>query len=249
MTALALPGWARQESKPAQPSTPPATGAALPSGEELFKKHVAALGGEEALRAEKNRVTKGRIQIKGQPNAGQVTVLRVAPNRMYSTLDLPGIVTIETWYNGERGWVRDSNSGVRALSGADLAETKRSADMLGEANFKERYTAVRTIAREKFEGKDAYSVEATISPDNKRTMYFDAESGLLSGIRVPSGKGPENDILLIMSDYKQFGAVKQPTKVTQRAGPGETVTTFTSIDANVAPMKSVDPPDEIKSVK
>lgn len=242
---------ARQDTKPVPQPLPTAPGPAaeLPSGEELFKRHVAALGGEEALRAEKNRVTKGRIQLKGQPNSGQVTILRVAPNRMYSMLDLPGTVTVETWFDGERGWVRDSNSGVRALSGDSLADTKRSADILGEANYKERYTDIRTTGREKFEGKDVYAVEAMIPGGGKRVIYFDGDTGLLAGMRVPSPKGPEQDVVIAMYDYKVFGAVKQPTRIVQRAGTSETVTTFSSIDANVSPMKSVDPPDEIRAVK
>jgi hypothetical protein len=249
----ALPAAARQEVKPTPaqpPAVKPAAEGTLPTGEELFKRHIAALGGEEALRAEKNRVTKGRLQPKGQPSTGQITILRVAPNRMYSTLDLPGVVTIETWCDGERAWVRDSNSGARVLTGEALADTKRSADFLGEANYKDRYTEIKTVGREKLEGRDVFAVEGTTPSGRKRMLYFDAEKGLLIGIKSLSpDKRPELDSLVLLGEYKQFGAVMQPTRIVQRIGPDETVTVFTSIDANVAPMRSVEPPDEIRNLK
>lgn len=224
--------------------------AALPTGEALFAKHVQAIGGEEALKAEKNRVVRGKISMMGRSADGLLTTWRVSPNRMYSLVEFPGIATLETWFDGESAWLRDSNAGTRKLSGEGLVEIRRSADFLGEANFRARYSNLTTQEKSTFADRPAYAVKATTTEGAERTLYFDAEKGFLIGVKSPGPSAdPANERTMILADYKQFGAVTHATKITQKDTRSETVTTITDINANVLTMPNIDPPDEVRKAK
>lgn len=224
--------------------------AALPTGEALFAKHVQAVGGMDALSAEKNRVVRGKISMMGRSADGILTTWRIAPNRLYSLVEFPGIATLETWCDGESAWLRDSNAGTRKLTGDGLIELKRSADFLGEANYRTRYATLTTQEKTTFAERPAYAVKATTTEGAERTLYFDAEKGFLIGIKSPGpAADPANERTTILADYKQFGAVTHATKMTQKDTRSETITTITDINANVLAMPNIDPPDEVRKAK
>lgn len=229
------------------PAAPAATATAdLPSGEDLFAKHVAAIGGEDALKAEKNRLTKSTITFVGRPTSGTATVSRVAPDKMYVIVDLPGVVTVETWSDGENAWQRNSNTGTRRLSGDELVQARRDADFLGEANYKARYSELKTTERTTFAQRPAYAVHAVFAGGGERTLFFDAEKGFLIGARAAT---PQGERTTTFGDYKQFGKAFHPTKTVQKDGQVEMVTTLNSLETDVPSLPSVSPPDEVRKVK
>lgn len=237
--------------KPVPPAAPAsATAADLPDGESLFAKHVAAVGGLEALRSQKSAMIKARIASPGG-SPGLLTVWRKAPDKMYKILDFPGRVTVETWCDGENAWIRDTNQGAVKLSGEALAVTKVESEFIGEANFKSRYKELKTSERTTFADRPAYAVAAITSLDKARTLYFDAERGFLIGIKLAmtGPRGGEVVITVTFGDYKQFGATWQPTTIVESAGDTRTTTTFTQMEFDVTAMPSLDPPDEIKNLK
>ncbi|MFN0133227.1 MAG: hypothetical protein ACKVW3_11975 [Phycisphaerales bacterium] len=236
--ALVAPSWGQEQ--PAE----------LPAAEQLFAKHVQAVGGEEAMKAEKNRVARGKIAVMGRSGDGILTTLRIAPNRLYNQVEFPGVATIETWCDGESAWIRDSNGGTRRLTGEPLIEVRRSADFLGEANFRNRYSSLKTQAKTTFADRPAFSVKATTTEGNERTLFFDTERGFLIGYKMPGPTGdPTNERTTIFSDYKPFGGVSHPTKTIQKDSRSETTITFTEIEANVVTMQNIDPPDEVRKAK
>lgn len=236
------------ESKPAETKSPATDD--LPSAESLFEKHIAAVGGMEALKAERNRVVRATYSDGMRAAEGQLRVLRVAPNKYYSKLELPGVMTRETWCNAEGAWVRDSNTGSVRLTGEALSESRMQAEFMGESGYKTRYKEVSTIGREKLNGADVFVVLATPAEGKPRRVFFDATTGLIAGIRHPSPAGPEMDPVTTYSDYKKFGDIMHPTRSVTRIGKTEVaVIIFSKIESNLSVMPSVDPPDEIKAIK
>lgn len=221
----------------------------LPTAESLFQKHIAAIGGMDALKAEKNRLVRATYVGPGRIGEGSLRVLRVAPNKFYQTLEIPGMISQEVWCNGEEGWMRDTNNGTNKLQGDALIEFKRQADFLGEANFAARYKEISTLYGEKFGDADAFAVKAVPTEGRERTIYFDAKSGFIIGIRIPGSDGPETDTVTTVSAYKDFSGIMQPSKSVTKVGRGETVITIKKIDSNLAAMPSTEPPDEVRTVK
>jgi len=245
-----------QDSKPPQPapaekpaeSTGQEAQQDLPAADSLFEKHIAAVGGLEAMKAERNRLVRAKFTAPGGAVEGSLRVIRVAPNKMARITEIPGVMTQEVWFNGEDAWVRDTEKGTRRMQGEELAEAKFEADILGDCNYKARYREVKTMSREKFAGIDAFSVKATTPEGKVRTLYFDATAGFIIGVRSTTKEGAE--ALVVMSDYKKFGETLHPAKSAMSRGGFDVGTiTITQIDTNLSVPPTVNPPDEVRAVK
>jgi len=222
----------------------------LPDAASLFEKHIQAIGGMEALKSERNRVVRATYSIPGRSAEGTMRVLRVSPNRMATYIEIPGIITQETWYSPEGGWSRDSNSGAKRITGDALADLRFQADFLGESNYKSRYREITTVGRERLGEADVFVVLAVPHETKQRKLYFDSTTGLLVGMRISGAAGPDSDLVTEYSNYKKFGAAMHPTRaVTRRGGEEISVVIMTRIETNLSVMPSIDPPDEVKSIK
>lgn len=240
----------KEQPKPAdgkQPEAKPAE--ALPTAESLFEKHIAAIGGMDALKGEKNRLVRATYVGPGRIGEGSLRIIRAAPNKFFRTLEIPGIVSQEVWCNGEEGWIRDTNNGTHKLQGEPLIDYKLQSDFLGEANYKVRYREIKTTSREKFGEADAFVVRALPREGKERTLYFDAKSGFLIGIRVAGSGGPETDSVTSISEYQKFGETMQPIKTVTKSGPGETTVIIKKIESNLTALPTTEPPDEVRNVK
>lgn len=242
----AVPAMA-QDAKPAAPAAPAPSQDGLPAAEQLFQKYVAAIGGPDAFKEDKNRVTKGDIAVVGQPTKGSIVTYRVSPNKSYAVFELPGIVTNETWCDGVSGWQRNSNTGTKKLEGMDLTQALRDADFMGEANYKNRYREMKTLEKTTFSEQPAYAVLVTPPEGDSRTFYFDTDKGYLIGIKFKDPGG--NEWTTTLSDYKQFGKALHPTRIVQKSSRTEAIRTITSIEVNVPNMPSTDAPEEVKKAK
>ncbi len=250
LAAVPMASAQAPEAKPAAPATPAAQPAAdLPTGEALFLKHIEAVGGLEGLKAQKSAMVKGRITRVGA-SSGLLTMWRKAPDKMYKIVDFPGLVTVETWCDGQHAWVRDSNKGVARMEGEALEDTKLESEFIGEADYKARYKELKTTEKTTLAGRPAYAVAATTTSGKARTLFFDAEKGFLIGFKftVPSPQG-DVPVAVTFTDYKKFGSAWQPTSVVEEVGTSKTTTTFTQIEMDITAMPSIDPPDEIKNLK
>ncbi|MBX3376455.1 MAG: hypothetical protein KF678_05565 [Phycisphaeraceae bacterium] len=239
------------QDAPAKEATPAAQPSeTLPDAASLFEKHIQAIGGMEALKSERNRVVRATYSMPSRSMEGTMRVLRVAPDRMASFLEVPGVITQETWCTPEGAWSRDSNTGSKRITGDALADIRFQADFLGEANYRARYREITTIGRERLGEVDVFAVRAVPHETKPRTLYFDATTGFLVGMRISGGAGPESDLVTEYSNYKKFGAAMHPTRaVTRRGGAEVSVIVMTRIETNLSVMPSTDPPDEVKSIK
>jgi hypothetical protein len=219
-----------------------------PSAESLFEKHIAAIGGLEAIKGERNRLVRAKFSAPAGAAEGGLRVIRVAPNRMAQILEIPGMMTQEMWYNGEEGWQRDSNTGTSRLKGDALVDLRMQADILGECNYKSRYKEIKTLGPEQFAGVVAYAVRAVSPEGRERTLYFDSKAGYLIGVRSRTQQGV--DSVVTMSEYKKFGETLHPTKSVVKVGDAEAYTvTISQVESNLAVPPTVNPPDEVKAVK
>jgi hypothetical protein len=253
-SALVVNPCSAQDGKPPmteKPGEQPAEKAPAEKPKEAAQpvRQTENLPTADALKGEKNRLVRASYVGPGRIGEGSLRVMRVAPKKLYQTLEVPGIITQEVWCDGEEGWMRDTNNGTNKLKGDALIEFKRQADFLGEANYKVRYKEIKTIYGEKFADVDAFAVKAVPTEGKERTIYFDAKSGYIIGFRMPGPGGPDTDMVTTLSDYKKFGEVMQPVKSVTKQGPGETVITIKKIDSNLTAMPSTEPPDEVRSVK
>ena len=67
------------------------------------------------------------------------------------------------------------------------------------------YTSTRTVARVLFDERDCYRVEAELRDGRRRTLHFDAATGLLAG------REAEDEALVVYRDYRPFDGLLLPT--------------------------------------
>ena len=87
----------------------------------LMQRHLAALGGADAITALKNTKVVSSVQTGGIQ--GTITTIYAAPDREYEE-DKLGILDITQGYDGRSAWQRDTNGNVRPLAGEELKDLR-----------------------------------------------------------------------------------------------------------------------------
>jgi hypothetical protein len=252
--AASGPAWAQTVPAPETNKQPGAEASKqpLPKAEEVFEQYITAIGGREALGKLTNRVLKGTVEVPKSGYQGLLTFEQAPPNKLHVTAEVPGLRTDESGFDGTTGWTRDPDRGGRIVPpGPELETLKDSADFLGEANYKNRYKSVEVVDRMEFEGRPAYKIHATLLDGSERSLFFDTETHLLLGAEMqregPGGK--PYTFTVAMTDYKEAGGTKYPSKIVQRAEGKEPATiAFKTIEVNVAKAPSFEVPEDIKKL-
>ena len=183
--------------------------------EEILSKHMQALGGEEALKAERNSIAEVDIIVPGGLT-GKVKNYFKYPDKLRTEMDLK-IMKSLTVYDGEKGWVQDANGQVRELAGMELEQTKSELyfSLYGYL-FPERAKGkVEYLGREEAGGINYYVVQATPEGCDPVKMFINPETFLID--KTVS----KYDIVVatnFFSDYKDFGGVKVATSMVINTG-------------------------------
>jgi hypothetical protein len=215
-------GQTKPQVMPMLPASLPAGGApgeakaadALPTVDQVLDKYVQAMGGRAAVEKLKSRVMKGS-QVTPDGTTIPVETYQVAPDKVVSILTTPKQGVMMSGYNGHVGWVKNQR-GQHELSGAQLAEMKRSADFYGDLKLKEIFPGLEVVDREKVGDRDAYVLASQASPTRIEKLYFDAQTGLLLRIQTITQTMlfpiPEQ---IDFEDYRDVDGVKIPFTIRQ----------------------------------
>ncbi len=159
--------------------------AALPTAEQVLKKYIAAVGGENAWARFKTIVMKGTLERSRGRNADGslitghdgVEITLKGPDKYLVKLTTPqGVLT--QCINGTVAWV-SSNDGSRQLSAADMERVKRVPARYGIIKVTEAPERMKVIGKEVIGGREAYVIATRIDPTSDKKLFFDMETGLL----------------------------------------------------------------------
>jgi hypothetical protein len=224
--------------------------AALPGGEELLDKYVTVTGGKEAYEKCTNRVSSGTMEISGPGIKGKITVYQAAPNKMYTSADLPGVGKIEEGTDGQTVWERNPLSGPRVKKDDEKANALRDALFNGELNWRKVYKKAECVAEEMVDGKPCYKVDLTMANGKIRSYYLDKASGLAvkltSTEKTQLGEIPTE---VTVSDYKKVDGLLIPHTMRQKALTQVILITFDKIEHNAKlPEDRFAIPEDIKKL-
>ena len=227
----------------------PAAQAPLPPIEQVLNRYRTAIGGAAAIKRHTSRTMIGALEISGQGMKGDVRILAAAPDKFRLAIKLAGLGDLERGYDGHVGWSVDPTVGPRLLQGRELDELKQSADFFDELHDPSRYKSITVVSRGPFEGHDCYEVQVVRMTGFEYTEYFDATSGLLTGVKMDAttqmGTVP---VTTVMSDYKPFGGILTPTTTHQRMMGLESVMTISNVTFDDVPPGSFDLPPAIAAL-
>jgi zinc protease len=203
------------------------------TAEEVYKKYIAAMGGESAYKGLKDIKIQMTTTMQGTPIT--ITEMKKAPNKWKQFIEVAmggkSMVVQKQVFNGNTGY--QEQQGQKAdITGEDLDEIIQSADIALDIHS-ERYGVKRTLkGMETINGSKAYILDIVNAKGKKSTEYYDATSGLL--VRKIQGEGEKTQT----SDYADYrevpgtGGYKIPYKVTE-VGGGQTISaTVQTVEVN-----------------
>ncbi len=208
---------------------------ALPTVDDILDKYVKAIGGREAIEKVKSRSVKGSFDMETFGVTGApIEMFAKAPNKTAMKIDVPNFGVVNRVFDGAAGWEANPMTGLRELSGVELAQTKRGADFYQELNFKKHYPKMELKGKEKVGSSEAYLIEATPAEGSSEKLYFDVATALLirhdAETESPQGK---LQVETYLDDYKAVDGVKIPHTMKQVTPMMSFVMKFTEVKNNV----------------
>jgi hypothetical protein len=149
-----------------------------PTADDVFRRYVAASGGEAAIRAVTTRVMTGDL-VTGAGRA-PLEIMQAAPNRFLRTIDSPVSGRSENGFDGVTGWTRNQR-GTRDVAGPELGMLLRELHLNRPLSLRGFYSLVTAPRPDSVDGRAVYSIVGTTADSVTETLYFDRESGLLTG--------------------------------------------------------------------
>ena len=225
-----------------------APASSLPPARQLIDKHIAAVGGRQALLAHKNARLKGSFEVPAQGMQGEFEMLSANPNLMAMKVTIPGIGDITSGYDGKTAWTNNPMQGPRIMSGKELDALKEAGP---EAELRDAslLTSAETVEKTTMGGQACYKVKLVWK--SGRTTYdcYSVDSGLRVGQQM-SQESPMGtvEVQTTLSDYTDFGGVKRAAKSTQEMMGMQQVMTIKSIEYDVVPPTAFELPKEIKAL-
>ena len=204
----------------------------------IFKKYIAAMGGEKGFRSIKDMVITGSSEIQGM--ALTITETKKAPDKWMQLIEMTRgeqKATVQRQvYNGTTGYQELQEKKV-PVTGDDLEEFKESADIAMDLH-PEKYGIKRTLkGMEDVNGSKAYVIDVVAAKNKKSEEYYDATTYLL--VKKIQGNGKKLQTTEY-SDYRDVPGAegyKMPYKVTE-SEPGSP--SITEIVTNVEINKGID---------
>ncbi len=185
--------------------------AELPTPREVVDRFIKVTGGMEAYKAHRYRTSKGYFEMPAMGMRGEMVVHQAQPNMMVASIDIPGMGSMKTGFNGTTGWSTNPMQGPMIMEGKQLDQMKREADFFGSVDILKNFKEARTVGIAEFNGEKCYQLKLT-DDTGITNVYYSVESGLAVGRKAveisPMGEVPS---VMTISGYKDFGGVLVPT--------------------------------------
>jgi hypothetical protein len=251
LATMPLVASGRQGAPPA-PQPAPATGTAavaLPSAREVIDRHIKAIGGRETVRAHSSSHATGSVSVPSAGLTGTLEVFAARPNKSLMRITLPGLGEVQEGFDGTIGWSISALTGPTLLEGKQLEQRKFDSDFDAELADTGRYQAMTVVGAVDFDGRQCYKLRLVRSGGGEDFQFYDVATGLKAG-STATRESPMGAVTgtTIESDYRRFGKLLQPTKLTQTIMGLQQVITLNSIEYDKVSPDVFELPAPIKAL-
>jgi hypothetical protein len=210
----------------------PASAGDLPSPEELFAKHTAAIGGDAIDKVENMAVEfTFSMPAMGLETTGQSYMER--PDKTYSMISLSamGSPDFRSGTNNGIAWQDNPQMGLRVLEGNEKRMALRGASLDSFAGWSDLWDKAETVAEETVGEAACYKVVLTPADGEPLSVWFDKETGLRAQEELPI---PEmgSSVVTSFSDYRDVAGTKVPHHIEQEGMMPFSID-YTSVRLNV----------------
>ena len=215
------------------------------TADQIIEKHLAAIGGREALTKLTSLKATGTFSVDTPMGAlgGPLEMLAKAPNKVRTTVRIdvsavggPGEMVQEQIFDGTNGWTLNSLQGDQAMSGDELESAKNDFFPTALLKYKDMGVKVELKPAEDVSGKKAHVLTFTPKSGPAETMYFDQETFMLVRSRSTVNSAQMGSIEQISdpSDYRTVDGVKVAFQLAQAGGGQSIMIKLTKVEHNVA---------------
>lgn len=211
----------------------PAWAAELPSAVSLLDRFVEATGGRQAYAKRKSEIAHGIVDFAAMGLKGKVTRWATDTGQYRLTMDMPGIGALDAGVIEGVAWERSDILGPRVKSGAERAEALREAKLNANAQWRDLYRKVETTGEETVNGEECYKVVMTPDEGSPETLFLSKKTGL--GVKLLMTASTQMGDLpgeTIFAEYKNFGGILTPARVTENVAGQSITITIESIEPN-----------------
>ncbi|MGH7552400.1 MAG: hypothetical protein ACREMQ_05175 [Longimicrobiales bacterium] len=222
----------------------------LPPAKDLVARHVAAIGGADALLSRTSIHMVGEFSMAAMGLTGKVEAFQMHPDKSFSRVSIEGLGEIKRGFDGTTGWSMNPMEGPRLLEGTELQQAKDESDMLGRVRDPSVVSSMETTEKTEMDGQPCYRVKFVWKSGRETTDCFSVDSGLLVGgtVNVVSPMG-NVEATVLYSDYKDFGPFKMPTVTRQQLMGQEQAVRITSVEFGKVDPAVFELPPEIQALK
>lgn len=244
--SIAAPLSAQTATAPAPQAKPAAD---LPAAEKIIERYIEAIGGRAALEAITSAHMTGTITIPANGMTGTMEMWGARPNKMLVNQTITGIGDTAEGFDGTVGWMKSPMTGPMLITGTQLKQRAADADFAASLNPTLRYSAMKTIEKTTFDGKDAYKLSMTRREGGEDIDYYDVATGLKLGSTMTreSAMGPMT-VTTTLSDYQKYGAILQPKTMKQSLTGIDIIVSFNTVEFNKVDPAVFALPAEIKAL-
>lgn len=221
----------------------------LPAASALLERHVAAVGGEAAIRRHTSTRVAGTFELPAAGLRGELTMLSVAPNRTLMRIVVGGLGEIVSGFDGTNVWSVDPMQGARLADGAQLEMQRELADFYGTLGKQPGVVSRTTVEQTELGGVPCYKVKVTWKSGRETHECYAVDGGLLVGqqMRTETAQGA-TDVTVLIGEYKDFGGTKAPTVIRQQSMGMEQVIRITSLEHDTVTPAELEPPAPIQTL-
>lgn len=178
----------------------------------IFARYVEALGGEDALRSHRSKRMSGAFDLVAFGVSGEMEMVTAEPNLVSQNIELEGLGSITSGYNGEVGWSSNPMQGTIQLSGPMLDDMVRQAEYYLPMTYGDVFPQQETVQETTINGEAAFEVKLVDSSGGETIAFFSTVSGLMlrteTTVDSPVGPMPTQTDLF---EYEMFDGENIPT--------------------------------------
>lgn len=215
------------------------------TADELIEKHLAAMGGREALGKLTSQTATGRIavSVQGQDLGGPIELYHKAPNksRTMFRLDLSAMggseMVIDQRCDGKTAIALNSMMGDREMTGSQLQNMLNQTFPTPLLDYKAAGAKVELAGKEKLNGRDVFVLVYTPKAGAASRQFFDAETFLVSRVVMKvdvAELGGETEQTVETSDYRAVDGIKVPFSIRIQNSAQSISVTLDKVEMNKA---------------
>lgn len=210
----------------------PAAAAELPTADQVFARHRAAIGGD-AIDKVKNAAFEFSFSMPSMGVATTGKAYQVFPGKAYMMIDLSamGVPNHEDGVLDGVAWQNSPQTGLRTLDGMEKRMALQRTRLDAFTSWKELWQKAETVAEETVGGEPCHKVVLTPADGSPVAGWFGTKTGMLLKMEVPVPQ-MGSTVTIKPSDFRPVDGVMMAHRVDQE-GPMPITIEYTKIRFNV----------------